>query len=254
MSHPAHHRLEALAAGDADPGALTHLEDCAACTEVVRELRAEVEAFRREADPAAFVDAVLARAEPTAALPEVPAAATLAAPPRNVAFLRFVTVAAPLFAVAAAIVLYLRAPSTITTAPGPGTEPSTSDVRFKGGLQLAVVREREGAQARFSGEVPVRAGDRIRAEIAIDGQVPLTAVLLKDGASSDASGASGASGNWVLLTPTLLDAGVHFSPESIRFDQERFDGWLVVGEPDKVAAARKSRRWDEVRVMRIRFE
>ncbi len=250
MSHPAQHRLEALAAGDADPGALAHLDGCAACAEVVRQLRDELHTFRLEADAPAFVEAVLARA---AKAPEAPArapvAAALAAPPRNVTVLRFVTVVAPIFAIAAAIFLYLRTPSTITTQAGGGKEPGSSDVRFKGGLQVAVVREREGAQSRFSGEVRVRPGDRIRAEIALDGQAPLTAVLVKD------DGAAGSSAEaWVLLTPTLLDAGVHFSPESIRFDQERFDGWLVVGDPDKVAAARKSRRWDEVRVMRIRFE
>lgn len=248
MSHPAQHRLEALAAGDADPAALAHLEDCAACAEVVRELRAEAEAFRREADAPAFVDAVLARAEKSPRASDSVSAA-LAPPPRNVTVLRFVTVVAPLFAIAAAIVLYLRTPSTIVTVPGGGKEPGTSDVRFKGGLQVAVVRERDGAQARFSGEVRVRPGDRIRAEIALDGQAPLTAVLVADGFE-----AGNAADAWVLLTPTLLDAGVHFSTESIRFDQDRFDGWLVVGEPDKVAAARKSRRWDEVRVMRIRFE
>ncbi len=249
MSHPAQHRLEALAAGDADPAALAHLEGCAACAEVVAALRAEVEAFRRTADAPAFVDAVLARAEARPAKPAAtPVEAALAAPPRNVTVLRFVTVVAPLFAIAAAIVLYLRTPSTIATAPGPGKEPAGSDVRFKGGLELAVVREREGTQARFSGDVRVRPGDRIRAEIAIDGQVPLSAVVVQDAAAGSDPAA------WVLLTPTLLDAGVHFSPESIRFDEERFEGWLVVGEPDKVAAARKSRRWDEVRVMRIRSE
>ncbi len=250
MSHLAQHRLEALAAGDADAAALAHLEGCAACAAVVLELRAELETFRLEADAPAFVDAVVARAAKSPDAPKrAPEVAALALPPRNVTALRFVTLVAPLFAIAAAVVLYLRTPATLVTQPGPGKEPGTSDVRFKGGLQLAVVREREGAQSRFSGEVWVRPGDRIRAEIAMDGQAPLTAVLVKDAVE-----AGNADEAWVLLTPTLLDAGVHFSPESIRFDQERFDGWLVVGEPDKVATARKSRRWDEVRVMRIRFE
>src|SRR6202011_3209619 len=96
------------------------------------------------------------------------------------------------------------------TLPGAGGEPSatsggqspgpTGESHFKGGLVVAVVRDRAGHQERLIGPFTVRAGDRIRVEVSSDGERPLSAGLLTD------------EGTWVtLLAPTILEAGTHYS-------------------------------------------
>ena len=66
-----------------------------------------------------------------------------------------------------------------TMPPRTAAEP---DTRFKGGPQVAVIRERGKDQARFSSTVRVRPGDRIRLEVALDREQAILGGVLADDA------------------------------------------------------------------------
>ena len=116
-----------------------------------------------------------------------------------------------------------------------------SRVHFKGGLSVAVIRERGGAQERLSGPFEVLPSDRIRVEVAVDRDAPVSAGLLS------------ADGTWTpLLAPTELSPGTHFSELAARFDDTPTDATLLVGAPDDVARARKTQRFEGVVAWRVR--
>jgi hypothetical protein len=130
-----------------------------------------------------------------------------------------VWVAAPLLA-AAAVLIFVQSRS-----PPTGT-------RFKGVTQVAVVRDRDGRQERLAGPLVVRAGDRIRIEISNDRPRPLTAGLVTDG------------GQWVpLLAPGVVPAGVSLSELAARFDASPTRATLLVGSPEAIERARRTRNF-----------
>lgn len=229
--HPNAIRLDAVAAGDADAEVDAHLETCAECKDYVTTLAAEARAA--STDAGAFMAKLAARdakvEEPEAAAPQSPAA--------GAKVYRLAWIAAPL-AIAAVLFLILRPAGTRELDPlGSSGDPAT---RFKGGIQVAIVLDRDGDQRRLVSDVRVRPGDRIRAEVAVDSTQPLLAGML------------GNDGTWVvLLAPTTLEAGTHFSERAARFDDAPTEGFVLVGHPDAVERARKTRRFDDVRAIPV---
>jgi hypothetical protein len=232
--HPAAYRLDAVAAGDADAGVTAHLATCDVCTGHVEKLRGAAARFRASHDANAFV----ARAQAGARAGE-----------RAPWAMRAGMVAAPLLA-AALVLLVVRARPGDGGAGGVSTGPSAGastgpavESRFKGGLVVAVVRERDGRQERLAGPFQVRAGDRVRVEVSTDHAAPLAAGLLTD------------DGEWVtLLAPAALEAGTHYSEQAARFDESPTHATLLVGDPEDVGRARASRDFTTLLAWRVTSE
>jgi hypothetical protein len=226
MPHPPAPRLEAVAAGD-EPGPIAaHLEACEACAAYVSRLEREAAAFRARVDPAAFVEAIRARATTS----EGGRGATV------------VWVVGPVVAVAAAVLLWLRVSPAVHTSPRASSSAPSSDVaRFKGGLSVAAIRERDGRQERLTGPFEVEPSDRIRIEIAVDREEQVTAGLLSD------------DGTWMLLqSPAALSVGTHYSDLAARFDDTPTDALLLVGSPMEVERARRFRNFEDVVAWRVK--
>ena len=225
--HPPSYVLDAVAAGDVGAAVAEHLEACDACRAYVSELRGAAADFQRTADPEAFLAKVDARA----------AASTSERGPVVLARRRLGWISGAVLA-AAAVVLFVRGASLSPVAPVGSAEVEAT--RFKGDFQLAAIREHAGEQSRLTSDVRVRAGDRIRVEVGVDGARPLEVGFL------------GTDGTWVLLlAPTILEAGTSFSEHSARFDDTPTEGWIVAGHPDAVDRARTTRDFSGVRVLRI---
>ncbi len=230
--HPSAIRLEELAAGDGDGETRGHVQACAECRAYVEHLAAGAQEFAQMQGASAeqFVEAVRARHVMKS----------------GVRWRTIAWIGGPL-AAAAAVLLYLSVPS----APQHGITPSVvvsgmsapSASRFKGRLQVAVVRDRAGVQDRSTGPVAVRAGDRLRVEVGVDVPAPIEAGVL------------GKDGTWVeLLAPRVLGQGTHYSEQSVRFDESPTDGWVLVGSPDAVEKARISRDFSAVIVVPVTVE
>jgi hypothetical protein len=225
MTHPAAPKLDAVAAGD-DPGPIaTHLAECEACGRYVATLREQAVGFRANVNAAAFAEniRVLSRAAPKGARGP-----------------RVVWAVAPVLAAAAALVLWLQSPSH-----APRLVPSSAGEaeHFKGGISVAAVRERGGRQDRLVGPFEVEPSDRVRVEIAVDHEGPVTAGLLS------------ADGSWAtLLAPVSLGPGTHYSELAARFDDSPTDAVLLVGTPADVERARTTRNFEGVIAWRVRSE
>ena len=230
--HPDAVRLDALAAGDEHAPTRAHVDGCDACRAYVA---AQEHAASAHAGGAEDADAFIAHLEGSVAA--APAAR------RGSRVMRLAWVGAPLLAAAAALLLFVRSPDRAGDGGGVAPAPSVASVRFKGRVQLAVVRDRDGQQVRVTTEVSVRAGDRLRAEIAVDGARPITCGVLTD------------DGEWALvLPPTLLEAGTHYSDKSVRIDDRPTAGFVIAGEPGAVDAARATRSFEAVSVIPIVVE
>ena len=230
--HPPAHRLDAIAAGDSDAGASAHVESCEACALYVGRLREQSVRFRAENDARAFV----ARA-----------AARRGREPARSRVLRVAWAMGPVLAVALLLLVRAR-PHEGALAPAATSERTRrasgpGEGRFKGGLVVVVVREREGAQQRFAGPLQVRAGDRLRVEVSTDRDGPVAAGLLTD------------EGEWVqLFAPSALEAGTHYSDRAARFDDSPTRATLLVGDPAAVDRARRTRDFGGVVAWRVTSE
>ncbi|MBS2011669.1 MAG: hypothetical protein JST00_02050 [Deltaproteobacteria bacterium] len=252
MIHPSSIDLEAFACGDAIEGIDGHLAECERCRHFVDKAKA----LAATVDDAQ-VEAILARVAPANDHDRAvkPAAA------RSRFWFVASTVITPL-AAAAAIVLLTRSaplpqpgPATTATAMTPNVPPAptTAEITppgapdlgttFKGSVQLAVVRERGGAQARFLGDVEVRSGDRLRVEVALDReQAILGAVIADDGAYLE------------IMPAGTRGRGTHYSERSARIDAHPIAGTIVIGTPEAVARARATMKFDGVVTMRVQPE
>ena len=221
--HPPLFRLDAHAAGDHDAGVEAHLSDCAACSEYVERLRVAVQAHseREGAKSAAFVlalDDIRRERERERAPDDGPVAA------RSSRRWQLSLAAGSILAAAAVILLLVRTgPQLVTTDAAVG-EPT---IRFKGKMQLAIIRDRRGEQIRSATEVRVRPGDRLRAEISVDDSRPVEVGFL------------GKDGTWVLLlAPSFVEPGTYFSERAAEFDETPTEGWIIAGRPEAVSRAR----------------
>jgi hypothetical protein len=231
-------RLDAIIVGAADPDVQAHVAKCEVCAAYVASLTRGAEAFAQHEGARAddFVRRVRAREAAS------PAPLRAAAPTRAA---RWIGVAAPVVALAAGVVLYVGArgthdhggPGPVSTVVDPGEGPA----RFKGGAQVAVIVDHAGAQTRRTGEVAIAPGDRIRLEIGVDRDAQLTAGVLAE------------SGEWAeLQPPALFPVGTRYSEQSITFDADVPNGWVLVGTEQAVARARTTRDFRDVIAVRVR--
>ena len=227
--HIAGARLDGVATGDSDADANAHVASCAECSAYVARLREEIDAFSRaQAEhPDGFVASVLLRRATAVRRPFPLRARTIAG-------------AASVLALAAVVLLVLRPPRDEPFDLGV-VGPREGPIRFKGGVQVAVVVEHRGVQSRELGTLLIAPGDRIRVEIALDHEAWVTAGVLTE------------AGEWAELQPrALFEAGTHFSEKSIAFDGNVEEGWVLVGPPDAVEGARQRRDFRLVHAIRIR--
>lgn len=249
MRHPNSLDLEAFACGEPVASVDGHLRECADCASFVERLRGAMSAGPSLARAAlAVAQAERADGESVRASRDRSAPAALDTRPRRLAMAGPVaaSLAAALF-----LVLFVRTPST--TVPSslvlPPSRPSTTvaadpspETTFKGDIQIAVIREREGEQARFTGKVDVKPGDRLRVEVALDRQQAIVAAVLGD------------DGSWLeLMSEGGLPPGTHFSDRTARVDSSPLHGTIVVGSPEAMAHARSSGRLDEVTTIRVEW-
>jgi hypothetical protein len=264
------------------PKVAEHLEECPACSAFVERVSALVAPTAAEADAliaralatvAPSMERERERTERQASVTPITAKqdrATEAKPPAGKAakvgkgrlWLLTTSVITPL-AAAAAILLLARStpqprkpsapfstststapapPDTIQIAPFPRAshEPDTT---FKGGMQIAVVRDRGGEQARFASGVRVRPGDRLRVEVALDREQAIVGAVLAD------------DGSYLELMPLAVRGpGTHFSEKSAKIDASPTFGTIVIGTPEAVARARATRQLDGVATLRVESE
>jgi hypothetical protein len=277
MTHPSSLDLEAFAVGEPLPAHLAgHVEECSACGAFLGRLRAVMDDAPSAAQTNDAVARALACMTETQELDDASAAheheedePREPAAPRNPTrrlWLAASSVIAPL-AAAAAILLLMRSPATppgpnadvdpreptaykvqMETFP-PGTVIATAsgtaepDTQFKGGMQVAVVRERGGSQARFSSTVRVKPGDRLRVEVALDHeQAILGAVLADDGSYLE------------LMPQAVRGPGTHFSERSAKIDAAPTRGTIIIGKPEAVARARHTKSFEGVTTLRVELE
>lgn len=229
-SHPNALDLEAFACGEPIARVAQHVESCDACKGYVAKIGG-LEA------------------------PKVPAARVVSIRPKRI---RVELLAIPL-AVAAALLFFLRSPEpkklgeahlTIPAITPPSstqvaelTHEDGPGVRFKGGLQLAVVRERGDRQDRFTDGFTIRPGDRLRLEVAVDESRSILGAVLGD------------DGSWLeMMSEGVRDAGTYFSEKSARIDSEPTAGTLIVGDPGLVRAAKVTRHFEGLRTLRVEVE
>jgi hypothetical protein len=215
-------------------------------------------------------DDTLAKEPPLAEAKVVPIAEAKVVPirrqPKRSPWFVASTVAAPL-AAAAALIFLLRTPSTRdtiipppvpvpttttadpsslkapTAAPAPSETTPDPETTFKGGIQIAVIRERDGKQTRFTNSVQVKPGDRLRVEVALDREQTILAAVM------------GEDSSWLELMPGgVRRPGTHFSDRSARVDSSPLRGTVIVGPPEAVNRARETRRFDGVSTVRIEWE
>ncbi|AKU99330.1 hypothetical protein AKJ09_05994 [Labilithrix luteola] len=245
--HPSSIALEAFACGESVSTVREHVEGCAECRSFVDRMTQASATFAADAGSIeAMLQRASASAERPSAAPDNVVPLALKKADKRLALL-------PLLAVAAGVLLWLRigsGPSPATLADNstakatdisiPG-EPETS---FKGGLLLAVVRERAGDQTRFVSKVGIRGGDRLRIEVALDRSATILAgVLGEDGTFLD------------LMPEGVRAAGTHFSEQAAHFDSEPTRGWILVGSADAIARSKAAHApRGDVTVMRLEWE
>lgn len=222
MSHPNSLDLEAFACGEEAAAIGEHLATCEACTSFVAKLRG-LAAPRAE---------IVTRAVRSHRNRNVLAAASVAIP----------------LAVAALVLFLVRTPETApdrtVTPPAPiaqnDPEPETA---FKGGVQVAVIRERAGSQQRFTSAVSVRPGDRLRVEVALDREQTILAAVV------------GEDGSWLeLMRSDARGRGTHLSERSAKVDAHPLRGTILVGPPAAIERARATKNLDGVSTIRVEWE
>lgn len=234
MNHPNSLRLESFACGEPNASVESHVDECSECRTFVAGIRAALTRGPSRVD----AERAVARAARRHA-------------PSRTRLWTGASVAAPL-AAAAALLFFLHGPKTpeptastpATSEPvalvAPSVEPTTT---FKGGIQVAVVRERGGNQARFAGRVAVRPGDRLRVEVALDQEQDILAAIM------------GEDGSWLELMPQgARSSGTHFSDRSARVDASPLRGTVVVGSPDAMKRAKETKDASGLATIRIDWE
>jgi hypothetical protein len=239
--HPNALDLQAFACGDDTPQVASHLSTCDACTDYVARASGLAKA---------------PRTQPARELPVEGEKVATVTPIRSRRATLGLAIAP--FAAAAAVLLWMgtKDPLPVATAIAPtpvtASAPPTAlamnqqpdpETTFKGGMQLAVVRERGGAQDRFTGAVRVRPGDRLRIEVALDRSETILGAVM------------GEDGSYVEIMPAgERAAGTHFSEKSTRVDEHPLRGTILVGSPEAVRLARTSHQTSGLRSIAIEWD
>ncbi|MDF2698424.1 MAG: hypothetical protein K0S65_6808 [Labilithrix sp.] len=236
-THPSSLDLEAFACGETMAAIESHLGDCTACSAFVERLRGALSAGPSPSRAAEVVArAAVCASDPSANETVAPTATSLDAARRR-RLLAASSVAAPL-AAAAVFLLLTRSPSTkdaLIPAPtlpstaqastGPTATAEDPETTFKGGIQIAVIRERAGRQTRFTGTVAI-----------------VAAVMGEDA-------------SWLELMPEgTRRPGTHFSERSARVDASPLRGPILVGPPAMIARARATKRFEGLPSIRVEWE
>jgi hypothetical protein len=240
-THPSSLDLEAFACGETASSAgravASHIDDCPACRAFVERVRGALSRGPSKEEARDLVARIAKRP---------------ARPARRPVWQYASTVVVPL-AAAAALLLFLRTPSTrgVLVPPAPAvSEPSSAapladpdpKTTFKGGIPIAVIRDRDGVQERFTGSVKVRPGDRLRVELALDREQAILVGVLGD------------DGSWLELMEGVRRPATHFSDRSARVDSSPTRGSILVGTPEAVARARATRSFEGVSHLRVEWE
>lgn len=250
IEHPSGERLESFAAGDADTGVELHLRECAACSEYVERLIRALALFRKTEGARAeqFAEQVMDLARTEAPDPLEAGGAPLRKNRRLAGPTRLARggVLVPFVLAAAVLVVWLRGPKIHGSALldprlAPTSSTSSSPTRFKGDVVLSVIRERQGDQQRFVGEVTVHPGDRLRIQVDLQRSRVLAGLMLADDGT-----------RVTLLGPEDLGPGVHFSEQAVRFDGNPTGGWIVLGEPADIVRAMGDAGYDDLHTLRVR--
>ncbi len=253
MTHPSSLDLEAFATGDASPMVASHLGACTQCAAFVDRLKGALSTGPSRSDIAARIARAAANASPPPTAPRPsPRGADRAVAQRS-RFFKVAPAAATLAAAAVFLLVMRRDRAWVTNAPVStsqtsetphvATETTTSDTTFKGAVQTAVIRERGGEQSRFTGEVTVRTGDRLRLEVALDREQLIVAAVVGD------------DGSWVeLMVEGVRSSGTHFSEHSVRVDSSPTRGTILVGAPDAVKQARQTKRFENLVAIRVEWD
>lgn len=245
MMHPSSLDLEAFATGEKAAGVNAHIEECSACKAFVDEVSALIAGGPSAADAEAAVTRAMGA--------DARGADTNANAKKRRFWVISTSVITPLAAAAAILLLTRSAPlpgvdrdrdrdlrpaaSSGSAAPAReerlliGEQPPRKDpdTTFKGGAQIAVIRERGGQQERFVGVVRVRPGDRLRVEVALDREQAILGGVLAD------------DGSYLELMPQgVRGAGTHFSERSAKIDASPTRGTILIGAPDAIARASKA--------------
>ncbi len=250
QSHPPSIDLEAFACGEQNDTVAAHVATCDSCKAFTTEIESATRTFA--IDPT--IDEMVARLAASASkepgeshvpVPSpvnvnvnvnVPGSPTATPAPTPIRRLDTALRVLPFLAMAAGVLLWMRLSETTpdlhpqaspVAANTSQTNTDTTGTAFKGGTQLAVIRERDGTQKRFTGEVPVRKGDRLRIEVALDHSANiLGGVLAEDGTFLD------------LLHEGQRGTGTFYSEEAARFDDSPTRGYVIVGPKDIIEQAR----------------
>lgn len=242
MTHPNAIELEAFACGEASKATEAHVDACEACHAFVERARGVAR------DGAQVVPPAIMEAKRKERARTLFSAARVLAP----------------IAAAAAVVLWLRTPegvehthtmtnpATSTAAPDPPTTAHSpedtvptgpSEMTFKGGVQLSVVRRRGESQTRMAGEARIRPGDQLRLEVSIDRESEFGAIIIGDDGSS------------MELMPTKKrGVGTHLSERSARIDADPLSGTIVVGPKDALERARAKGDFGGAATVRLNWE
>ncbi len=251
QSHPPSIDLEAFACGEPNDDVAAHVATCDSCKAFTTEIESSSKTFANDTHVDAIIAAAVRVSDETEA--REPGQSDVPVPtPINVRVLepeatpirRLDTAlrVLPFLAMAAGVLLWMRLAADVTPDTHPRVSPpaatngaanggqlntDTTGTAFKGGTQLAVIRERDGVQKRFTGEVTVRKGDRLRIEVALDHSANiLGGVLAEDGTFLD------------LLHEGDRGNGTFYSEEAARFDDSPTRGYVIVGPKDAVLHAR----------------
>lgn len=223
------HRLEAWSVGEPDPEVAELVERDDEARRYVDGLGEEREQFLGRDDPDDFVRAIRRRAEAEA--PRQGSRWWLWAP-------------AGLAAVAALVIVVWAGPGG---APEPGSvgpgDPPGETIRLKGKVELALVLLRAEEQSRLTGEVSVQAGDRLRFELTVPEEGPLSVAILEDGEVSP------------LVEAKRFTVGKHFLEQALKVDgAEPLDAKVVAGPPEAVKRAAETGMLEGVSVLHLRLD
>ncbi len=212
--HPPSYRLDAVAAGESPGADESHLQKCGACAKYVADLRQEIEAARpSEVESADFVKKVGERQTAPDNVRQGPWGR--------------ITKIATVFAAAAALLIFFRAPPDARMTP-------------KGSQGLVVILDHGGSQERLSHDLEVRPGDRFMLDLAVAERGRYEAGLLAE------------SGDWTsLFGPRDCEPGNYVTDQAVRVDQGGLRGLVLFGRETEVKRAREARSLDGVASLRI---
>ena len=221
-THPSALQLERAQVGEGDAHVAAHVSGCEACRRTLDELASEQAQLLSRLHPDAFVRELRRRAS-RSSRPGYSAAE------RGSRLGWFGLAAATAFSVGLVFMPRDPQPRSQLTSVAAQLTAAEDGLRRKGsGSRAALIRNRAGQQAVLSGRISVVPGDELRLEFELTRPQRVCAGILAD------------DGTWVPFFDAKFPAGVHIPASTLRVDDTRADGRVLLGSPAAVAAARSS--------------